>query len=515
VTIPGRLDEARLRAALAQLADGLHALHATGKLHRDIKPSNVMVSREGRVVILDFGLVAELSSMSADRTHENAAVGTPMYMSPEQAADLPLDEASDWYAVGVMMYEVLAGVRPYFGQPMEVLLAKQREVPPPPSQFAAELPHDLEALCMRLLTRDPRQRPKGGEVLAALGRQPSASTERLRASSKPPPFVGRAGELSGLRHAFAASRLGPVVVSLTGASGMGKSALVRAFLDEVAGTGASVTLTGTCYERETVPFKVLDEVIDALTAHLVTQVDADRVALLPRDASALVRLFPVMRRVPGLPVTPGKLVLLDPVDVRRRGFNQLRELLAAVAVVQPLVIVVDDLQWGDLDGVHALADLVTGPGAPRALVIAVHRPVENEVLDAWYARLVRGEREVRRIGVGELPAGDARELWNKLGGSGEVPLGSPRSPGRAERDVRAAVRARARTTLEVGHGPLAAPVRRRTRRTVRRSTVRALCRRSRSRRCRLVPRWRPTPCVRTRSGRATCRRASSESRAGQ
>jgi len=71
-----------------------------------------------------------------------------------------------------------------------------------------------------------------------------------------------------------------------------------------------------------VPFKVLDEVIDGLTAHLVTQLDADRVALLPRDASALVRLFPVVKRVPGIPMTPGKLVLLDPVDVRRRGLNQ-------------------------------------------------------------------------------------------------------------------------------------------------------------------------------------------------
>jgi tRNA A-37 threonylcarbamoyl transferase component Bud32 len=424
VAVPGRLDETRLRAALGQLADGLHALHATGKLHRDIKPSNILVDKNGRVVILDFGLVAELAQFKLDRTHENAAVGTPMYMSPEQAADLTLTEASDWYAVGIMLYEVLAGVRPFFGPPMQVLVAKQRETPPPPSQFAAHVPPDLERLCRQLLERDPRDRPTGAQVLQALGRQASASTERLRAASKPPPFVGRTSELSLLRHAFAASRVGPVVVSLTGPSGMGKSALVRAFLDEVGSSGAAVTLTGTCYERETVPFKVLDEVIDALTAHLVTQLDLERASLLPRDASALVRLFPVMKRVPGMPVTPGKLVLLDPVDVRRRGLNQLRELLAAVALAQPVVIVVDDLQWGDLDGVHALADLVTGPGAPRAPVIAVHRAVENDVLDAWYARLARGDREVKRMVIGELLQPDANQLWSALGGSGEVPISS-------------------------------------------------------------------------------------------
>ncbi|MBZ0234567.1 MAG: serine/threonine protein kinase, partial [Deltaproteobacteria bacterium] len=161
VMVPGRLDEARLRDALGQLADGLHALHATGKLHRDIKPSNVLVTHEGRVVILDFGLVADLAALNSDRTHENAAVGTPMYMSPEQAADLPLTEASDWYAVGVMLYEVLAGVRPYFGPAMQVLVAKQREVPPPPSQFTAGVPRDLEELCLRLMARAPEERPDG------------------------------------------------------------------------------------------------------------------------------------------------------------------------------------------------------------------------------------------------------------------------------------------------------------------------------------------------------------------
>ena len=424
VALPGRLDERRLRDALAQLADGLHALHGTGKLHRDIKPTNVLVSPEGRVVILDFGLVADLASVKPDHTHENAAVGTPMYMSPEQAADLPLTEASDWYAVGVMLYEVLAGVRPFFGQAMQVLVDKQRKEPPPPSTFAAGVPRDLEALCQALLSRDPRERPDGAAVLAALGRQPSGTTERLRAAARTMPFVGRAEELSALRAAFAASRGGPVVVSVTGPSGMGKSALVRAFLDEVDGAGATVTLSGTCYERETVPFKVLDEVIDDLTSHLVTQVDRDRVMLLPRDASALVKLFPVMRRVPGMAALTGQLALLDPVDVRRRGLTQLRELLAAVAATQPLVIAVDDLQWGDLDGVHALADLVTGVGAPRALVLVAHRPVDNEVLDAWYARLARGDRDVRRVAIGELSPDDASRLWSAFGGRGAAPLGA-------------------------------------------------------------------------------------------
>lgn len=103
------LDEARLRAALAQLVTGVIALHGHHIIHRDLKPPNVMVTHDGRVVVLDFGLVLELDSVGfLSRTTDKVA-GTPTYMAPEQAAAGNVTAASDWYAVGVMLYEALAG----------------------------------------------------------------------------------------------------------------------------------------------------------------------------------------------------------------------------------------------------------------------------------------------------------------------------------------------------------------------------------------------------------------------
>src|SRR5262249_37487708 len=128
-----KLDLQKLVNALRQLADGLHGLHQTGMLHRDIKPSNVLVTKEDRVVILDFGLVAEVE---ADRQRDSVQVaGTPDYMSPEQGAQLPLGPASDWYSVGVILYQALTGRLPFSGKFFDVMMNKQRFDPPAPAKL--------------------------------------------------------------------------------------------------------------------------------------------------------------------------------------------------------------------------------------------------------------------------------------------------------------------------------------------------------------------------------------------
>jgi tRNA A-37 threonylcarbamoyl transferase component Bud32 len=364
-----RFDETRLRTAFGQLAAAVAAIHAAGKIHRDIKPSNVLVTREGRTVLLDFGLVTDVAG-GAQRTDVNV-VGTAAYMAPEQGVAQPLGPAADWYSVGAVLYEALTGRPPFDGPSIDVLVAKQQIEPPPPRTLAPQVPADLDKLCSELLHCDPRGRPSGREVLARLRTQAAPAT--VTPAMPTTPFVGRAKELSTLRAAFDAARGGNGVICFVhGESGLGKSALVHRFLDSL--DPGTVVLAGRCYEREQVPFKAFDGIVDALSRHLAHLEQVVAALLLPRDAALLARVFPVLRRVPAMAeVVESKLKVPNPQEVRTRAFSALRELFAKLAERSPLALFVDDFQWADADSLALMSALLHPPDAPPLFLAATVR----------------------------------------------------------------------------------------------------------------------------------------------
>jgi tetratricopeptide (TPR) repeat protein len=380
-------DATKLRSGFVQLANGVQALHDAHKLHCDIKPSNVLVARDGRVVLLDFGLVAELDGGDQRR----AAIGTPGYCAPEQLEGGALTFAADWYSVGAVLHEALTGRLPIAGE-----------------RCANDNPEvaDLAALCSELVAVDPAARPTGPEVVRRLG----GGTPAKRTPA--PRLIGRERELEALRDAWTACRSGcPVLMRVVGTSGLGKTTLVEQFFDEIGDD--ALVLRGRCYEQESVPYKALDTVVDALAEHLRQL--ADPGALLPPNASLLARMFPVLRDTLRAPAEPDGG---DSQEQRRRAFLALRELLHRIGTRQPIVCFLDDLQWGDVDSARLLFEILRPPDAPRMLVIGSYRPdASTGFLDAFGENVLAIDD--RRIDLAELSHDASRALAGALLGNDE------------------------------------------------------------------------------------------------
>jgi hypothetical protein len=362
----------RLQHALVGLACGLACIHRNGLVHRDVKPSNVMITGAGRVVVLDLGLVREVRTASLDSA---AIVGTPLYMAPEQVVDVDsVGPPADWYAVGEILWEALTGAQRLDGSVHAILERKLNAAALPPSSAGVAAPaelerlcHELERLCLDLLARDPAARPGAAEVLTRLGRADLVANEVVSDG-----LVGRAAETQALREVIGLARPGrPSVAALAGRSGFGKSTLMAHVVAQARRELGVVAFMGNCSERETIPFKALDTALDELAVHLcshgVTMVGAVAVA-------ALARLFPVLRSVPQIrAVDEALLAGIDPVEVRRHAADALADLLTEAAGERALVLVLDNLQWADLDSVQLLAAVLQRPTAPPlALLCAFH-----------------------------------------------------------------------------------------------------------------------------------------------
>jgi hypothetical protein len=412
-----RGEEARLRSALLQLAQGLGALHAANRIHRDIKPSNVLVRKDGHVVILDFGLVLGIDS-DEDFTLDGAMVGTPSYMAPEQVLGEHLSPESDIYSVGVMVFEALTGRKPFVGSAMDVMTAKVEGEAPAPRSVTAEVPEDLNALTTRLLARDPKDRPSALEVVRSL--QDRVSLDPLAAWQGPPSsvsseerrFFGRKAELLLLEKAYRSTLTGTAATVLVeGESGIGKSLLVRRFIGRMREEDPRiVVLTGRCYEKESVPYKAFDSIIDALVRRMLNMTAVDAAMLLPTQLAPLVQTFPIFRRVDVIAKQMRSMTSrMDPLEIRSRAFTALREMFERMAQRAPLIVAIDDMQWSDHDSMGLLAELVREPSPPPFLLLLTARP-RSEVHEAGAKfRDVLSPR-TRSVELSRLPEAEATEF---------------------------------------------------------------------------------------------------------
>jgi serine/threonine-protein kinase len=244
-----------------QVLAALRYAHRNGIVHRDIKPHNVLVDHEGRVKVADFGIARAGSSQM---TEAGSIIGTAQYLSPEQARGAPVDESSDLYSTGIVLYELLTGDLPFNGEtPVEIAMKHLSQVPPAPSAIRPEIPRDLDLVVLRALAKEAADRYRSAKEmdrdLELVGRGEPVGTETEAAAT----MVLR-GETT------AATTVGPAPV------GFGGDERYRSYEGEVRTGGAWwpwLVALGAAVALGVIGWFVYDDVRDRIDANEPIAVD--------------------------------------------------------------------------------------------------------------------------------------------------------------------------------------------------------------------------------------------------
>lgn len=177
---------------LDTLGQALDYAHRQGAVHRDVKPHNVMVDVDGRILLTDFGIALPPNEDGKRLTRTGIFMGTPEYMSPEQAEARRVDGRSDIYSLGIVAYEIITGSVPFSGATPQIIVAHAQTPPPPPSSIAAHLPEELDMVVAKALAKDPQRRYDSGAAMTAALRNvarryeiPEATDEEIAALAIP------------------------------------------------------------------------------------------------------------------------------------------------------------------------------------------------------------------------------------------------------------------------------------------------------------------------------------------
>ncbi len=371
-----------------EVASALHFAHEHGVIHRDVKPSNVLLVPPDNIALLaDFG-VAFLPDQPR-LTVNGMPVGTPIYMSPEQAFGEVPDRRSDLYTLGAMLFELVCGRPPFSAKSVPLLLRKHTDYPAPdPSSINPDVPPTLARLILQLLSKRPEDRPSSASAVcdaleAVLVAAPVADRHPAPESLPLPDplitdpdraFAGRRTVITKLGEAWQRAQGGrPQLVVITGNAGIGKTSLAAAFAGDAHRDGATV-LYGRCDEDALVSYQPFVEAL----RHLIRfrpRVVAELETGWTAELGELAKLIPELRRhatVAGAPrdQTQG----LE----RYQLFETVLALLSPEGTTQRLLLVLDDMQWADEPTELLLRHVMRAPLSGVMVLVTRRPPKANE-----------------------------------------------------------------------------------------------------------------------------------------
>jgi predicted ATPase len=406
-------------AVARQVCAALEHAHAHGIIHRDLKPENVLLAlgpqagTGATAKLVDFGLAR---SMASRLTAEGAIAGTVFYLAPELALGQAYDGRADLYALGVMLYELTTGRLPFLADDPLAVISQHLHAPAVPPRARDEaIPPALDALILRLLSKDPQDRPAtAAEVLRALEAPEILDRQAIPARElsvleriERGRLVARAEELAQARAIWRKACAGEGgLLLVSGEPGIGKTRLVREFITEVQVAGDRV-LVGECYQEGGAPYAPFAQI---LRRAFRDGAGEELVAALPEFVLAdLLSLAPgLRRRFPEVPPNPP----LDPKSEQQRLFENVVAFCQALCSRAPLLLVLEDAHWADSGSLALLRHLARRMRRQPLLLVATYREVELDQTRPFQEVLLdlNRERLATRLRLSHLDRDGTRDM---------------------------------------------------------------------------------------------------------